>query len=273
MQCERQKQQMMPQCREVERVGPEGNPRWSRTRGDNCSRGWREAQARRQSCHWLSHIVAVCACVCLRVLPGLIVVCNCALCVALSLLLLLLLCSWCCCWCWVMAASNQLINIAWAPQWKRLKNNALRDAKWFNNANETRGETKAAQNTLRLSPATPPFSIRSCPCFLSPADSCCSGFDINAHLHSISIMWRQCKLKWCLPPRCVYAMCHQKAIAQRFTKLTHNLHDNGQGDLHPPFSLLLPLPLSLSFFLALSSSSFTLCYSILLSVTINCCQH
>lgn len=144
--------------REVERVGPEGNPRWSRTRGDNCSSGWREVQARRQSCHWLSHIVVVCACVCVRVLPGLIVVCNCALCVALSLLLLLL-CSWCCCWCWVMAASNQLINIAWDPQWKRLKNNALRDAKWFNNANETRGETKAAQNTLHLSPATPPFSV------------------------------------------------------------------------------------------------------------------
>lgn len=181
MQCERQKQQMMPQCRE----GGGERARELALKGiqDKAGRAGITAvgvEGKRKpgervviDCHTLS----LCVCVCVQVLPGLIVVCNCALCVALSLLLLLLLlCSWCCCWCWVMAASNQLINIAWAPQWKRLKNNALRDAKWFNNANETRGETKAAQNTLRLSPAaTPPFSIRSCPCFLSPADRCCSG--------------------------------------------------------------------------------------------------
>lgn len=54
-------------------------------------------------------------------------------------------------------------------------------------------------------------------------------------------------------------MCHQKAIAQRFTKLTHNLHDNAQGDLHPPFSLLLPLPLSLF----LSASILIVVYTVL----------
>lgn len=150
-----------------------------------------------------------------------------------------------------MAASNQLINIAWAPQWKRLKNNAPRDAKWFNNANETRGETKAAPqqapytwNPDALPPpsATPRFSVVSLVFIVSwQLLLLLLRLDINApafHFH-VTSMQIKVLLAATLRIRNV-SLCHPKNKKRKLHKATHNLHNNRQADLPSPIPTPLP---------------------------------